>query len=111
MVARESETKERFSSTAIVIVNVQDENDNDPSFDFDKYTAEVGENAVGGTKVITITAKDADQNGQDPLRYQLIGQHGGLFAINEATGEITTTDSCLDYEEYPRSPFNSQKGS
>ena len=29
--ARESETKERFSSTAIVIVNVQDENDNDPS--------------------------------------------------------------------------------
>ena len=60
MVATETNTKERLSSTATVTVNVEDLNDNHPSFDKDSYTAIVTENADVGTQVIQITAKDRD---------------------------------------------------
>lgn len=56
--------------------------------------AAVAENAAAGTAVGTVSASDS---ARDTLSYSLIDDAGGRFAINAATGEVTTT-SPLDHE-------------
>ncbi|WP_159435086.1 cadherin domain-containing protein [Rubritalea squalenifaciens] len=59
-------------------------------------TFAVSENASAGSAVGSVTATDADQG--DTLVYSITaGNGGGEFAIDSATGEITTT-TVLDYE-------------
>ena len=49
-----------FFPTATVTVQVEDLNDNRPTFDQDSYTAIVSEGADAGTEIVTVTAKDRD---------------------------------------------------
>lgn len=56
--------------------------------------AEVAENMAAGTVVGTLSATDT---ANDTLTYALIDDAGGVFAIDAATGVITTTVA-LDYE-------------
>jgi VCBS repeat-containing protein len=55
----------------------------------------VDENAPAGTLVGTVSADDPDP--EDVLSYSLVDNAGGLFAIDSATGALTTTAS-LDHE-------------
>ena len=57
--------------------------------------ASVAENAPAGTLVGTAVATDPDAG--DTLRYSLVSNPGALFAIDAATGRLTTT-APLDYE-------------
>ncbi len=65
------------------------------TFSVDENTAE---NTATGMVVGTVTATDADRGDQETLMYSLDdGADAGSFAIDSATGEITTT-AMLDYE-------------
>jgi hypothetical protein len=55
----------------------------------------VSENAPAGTLVGTASAGDPDP--EDVLSYSLVDNAGGLFAIDSATGALTTT-AALDHE-------------
>ncbi len=95
------------SDTIMVKITVIDEDDdavitlgpavNTPPA-FDEGTGEglmVYENMPAGTSVGTVTATDEDAN--DTIEYTLGGASADYFAINGATGEITTSME-LDYE-------------
>lgn len=110
IVARETDTKEKLSSTCTVIVTVQDENDNTPVFDRELYALQVSEDAEADTVLGTIAATDRDAGlyGQKGFVYELVisDQHGAdkLFAVN-ASGAIRTLPCptpgqapCLDFE-------------
>lgn len=58
----------------------------------------VDENAPAGTVVGTLSANDPDG---DPLVYALVDDAGGRFAVDAATGRITTT-APLDHEAAAR---------
>lgn len=75
MIAEETETEKRLSSTTTVTVQITDANDNAPLFDQEQLTASVSETAPAGTVVATFTATDRDSGrfGQDGIVYQLIG--------------------------------------
>ena len=64
------------------------------TFSVDENTAE---NTAAGMVVGTVTATDADRGDQDTLVYTLGGADAGSFAIDSASGEITTA-AMLDYE-------------
>lgn len=51
-----------FHFTAILIVHVDDENDNDPVFRQKFYKRTVMENSQPGVPIITVMADDADKN-------------------------------------------------
>ncbi|HEX8468866.1 MAG TPA: cadherin domain-containing protein [Allosphingosinicella sp.] len=55
----------------------------------------VNENSPAGTLVGTASAEDPDP--EDVLSYSLVDDAGGLFAIDPATGALTTT-AALDHE-------------
>ena len=70
----------------------------DPMFAATSTTFSVDENAAAGTVVGMVMATDADRGDQETLMYSLDdGADAGSFAIDSATGEITTT-AMLDYE-------------
>ena len=48
VVATEEKTKEKFSSSATITVEVDDLNDNNPTFDLESYTASTPESALPG---------------------------------------------------------------
>ncbi|XP_041364065.1 cadherin-23-like [Gigantopelta aegis] len=97
VVARETRTAERHSSTATVTLNILDENDNDPVFTSSYYTASINETDVTTPEnVITINATDADSTRFGNIVYSLQGGQG-LFRIHNITGEVEITGS-VDYE-------------
>jgi hypothetical protein len=104
VVASETNTEKRLSSTATVTVQVQALNDNSPAFTQDSYTAIVSESATQGTEVITINAKDRDSGdyGTQGIRYKLEGTGSHLISVDPISGRITVTactEDCLDYEK------------
>ncbi|KAK8407296.1 hypothetical protein O3P69_002092 [Scylla paramamosain] len=110
VVAEETLTNPRLSSTATVVVSVTDTNDNSPQFDQEAYTALVSETANPGTVVTTIVASDRDTGmfGSDGIKYSLFGNGAEKFDVDETTGVITVAfcdtpghRNCLDYEKRP----------
>lgn len=86
------------SATCDVTVAVLDVNDNRPVFERNHYEANVVENALTGTSILRVHATDQDIGVNGVVRYQLAsGNHGSLFAVNEATGDVTVVGA-LDYE-------------
>ncbi|XP_027213278.2 cadherin-87A [Penaeus vannamei] len=110
IVAEETLTNPRLSSTATVVVSVSDTNDNPPKFDQEAYTAVVSETASPGTVVTTIVASDRDtgQFGADGIKYSLFGNGAEKFEVDATSGVITVAfcdtpghGNCLDFEERP----------
>lgn len=91
IVAEETETNPKLSSTATLTVSISDTNDNRPQFDHESYTATVSELAAPGQIVTTITAKDVDSGdyGEKGLRYSIFGKGSELFLVDSETGTIT----------------------
>lgn len=68
---------------------------NEAPFDLEIDDSHVAENAPAGTLVGTVSADDPDP--EDVLSYSLVDDAGGRFAIDSATGALTTT-AALDHE-------------
>ncbi|KAK3739519.1 hypothetical protein QZH41_016191, partial [Actinostola sp. cb2023] len=77
-------------TTTVVKVMVDDVNDNAPKFPQDMYNCSVAENMASRAGVCYVTAVDPDSGANGKLLYSLTGGDH-KFAINPATGEITTT--------------------
>ncbi|MCY4324620.1 MAG: cadherin domain-containing protein, partial [Betaproteobacteria bacterium] len=84
------------SDTLAVVINVTG---GTPNFTASTYTFSLEENSPAGHVLATVTANDGDDT--DPTdawpQYALSGAPG-LFVIDAATGEITTSGSAGDFE-------------
>uniref|UniRef100_A0A1A9VG57 Cadherin domain-containing protein n=1 Tax=Glossina austeni TaxID=7395 RepID=A0A1A9VG57_GLOAU len=94
VIAEETDTNPKLTSTATITVSVIDENDNKPMFEDESYTASVSEDALPGQYITTIIARDLDSGnfGDAGIRYNLSGGGAELFDVNEVTGVITLAD-------------------
>lgn len=73
-----------------VTVVVLDQNDNDPQFDHNEYSATIAEDAAINTTVITVKAQDPDAGVNSEITYSLSNETKSLFRIDSSTGTITT---------------------
>ncbi|XP_058058428.1 cadherin-87A [Anopheles bellator] len=94
LVAEETKTNPRLSSTATLTVSITDANDNRPVFEQDSYSTAVSETAHAGQLITTITAKDLDSGpfGDQGIRYSLSGTGSELFQVDAITGAISVAD-------------------
>ncbi|XP_063531882.1 cadherin-23 [Cydia strobilella] len=81
---------ERLKTTATILIDVLDVDDNAPTFEKAVYTAVVPENVPVGISVINITASDPDEGLGGEVKYELLdeGEANGLFTIDVNTGEV-----------------------
>uniref|UniRef100_UPI00398E5777 cadherin-15 n=1 Tax=Pristiophorus japonicus TaxID=55135 RepID=UPI00398E5777 len=79
---------------------VIDQNDNRPIFDQQYFIGHVLEGSAPGTRVMRVTASDADdpQTDNAALGYSIVGDGRGIFRIDPVTGEIRTVGVGLDRE-------------
>ncbi|XP_051166129.1 cadherin-related tumor suppressor isoform X1 [Leptopilina boulardi] len=76
------------SSTATVLLTLDDVNDNAPVFYPRTYLMPVPEDALPGTSIGKVMATDADTRENAQIKYTLESGGEGLFVIDERTGEI-----------------------
>ncbi|XP_042226939.1 protocadherin-like wing polarity protein stan, partial [Homarus americanus] len=90
------------SASATVILQIQDQNDNDPIFDPLNYEVSVSEREYPGTPVITVTATDKDENPQ--LHYAITsGNERGRFSITLQNGRgLVSLAQPLDFKQERR---------
>ena len=85
-----------------VNIQVQDINDNKPSFSEEAYSVSVSESLPTGSTILVVSATDKDIGPNGQIVYSLATKtfesFGRLFAINSTTGEISIVD-LLDHEE------------
>lgn len=84
--------QQQLKSSAKILIDVLDVNDNAPHFDKDHYTAVVPENVPVGILVTKLTASDPDEGLGGEIQYEVVdqGEAAGLFTIDPATGELST---------------------
>ncbi|XP_011499727.1 PREDICTED: cadherin-related tumor suppressor-like [Ceratosolen solmsi marchali] len=87
IVARDQGTPPQ-SSTATVLLTLEDVNDNAPIFYPINYFFPLPRDAAPGTLVGRVFASDADAKENAQIRYALESGGEGLFAVDERTGEI-----------------------
>lgn len=85
-----------LSSTATVLVEVTDVNDNIPEFTPDVYSVRIREDLPVGSVVTVVTAADTDEGRNGEVDYQLVYGED-YFEIDSETGVIRIIRS-LDYE-------------
>ncbi|KAM6163748.1 cadherin-related family member 1 [Rhynchocyon petersi] len=90
LLAIEVNTPEKFSSTADVVIQLLDTNDNVPKFTSQYYIARIPENAPGNTNVVAVTAVDPDTGPWGEVKYSIYGSGADLFLIHPSTGIIYT---------------------
>ncbi|XP_060073316.1 protein dachsous-like [Ylistrum balloti] len=74
-------------------VSVTDDNDNDPIFIKNPYTATIVENNQVGDKIVQVSAHDIDEGVNSQVHYYLHSDAGSNFAIQSESGVITATNS------------------
>ncbi|KAM6157047.1 cadherin-related family member 1 [Erethizon dorsatum] len=106
LLAIEVNTPEKFSSTADIVIQLLDTNDNVPKFTSLYYVARIPENAPGGTNVVAVTAVDPDTGHWGEVKYSIYGTGADLFLIHPSTGLIYTQPwANLDAEATARYNF------
>ncbi|KAF6107928.1 cadherin related family member 1 [Phyllostomus discolor] len=106
LLAIEVSTPEKFSSTADVLIQLLDTNDNVPKFTSHYYIARIPENAPGGSNVVAVTAVDPDTGPWGEVRYSIYGSGADLFLVHPSTGIICTQPwANLDAEATARYNF------
>ncbi|XP_066507712.1 protocadherin Fat 3 [Hoplias malabaricus] len=94
----ELEVSEAMSGLrARVLINVEDANDNIPTFTQVSYEASVNESAPIGTVVLVISAVDDDKGENGRLTYSIASLQALPFTIDQNTGELKTSKE-LDFE-------------
>uniref|UniRef100_A0A8C9XF84 Protocadherin gamma-A4-like n=1 Tax=Sander lucioperca TaxID=283035 RepID=A0A8C9XF84_SANLU len=89
------------SGTVVIHVTVLDANDNAPVFSQAVYKASLPENSPPDTKVINVSATDADEGVNGDLTYDLShvsDDDANVFSIDPKTGDIRVT-GVIDFEE------------
>ncbi|XP_014481173.1 PREDICTED: cadherin-related tumor suppressor [Dinoponera quadriceps] len=76
------------SSTATVVLTVEDVNDNTPVFYPWRYLMSISQDTAPGSVLGKVTATDADARENAQVRYSLEYGGEGLFAVDERTGEV-----------------------
>ncbi|XP_065775987.1 cadherin-related family member 1 isoform X2 [Muntiacus reevesi] len=106
LLAIEVNTPEKFSSTADVVIQLLDTNDNVPKFTSHYYVARIPENALGGSNVLAVTAVDPDTGPWGEVKYSIYGSGADLFLIHPSSGIIYTQPwASLDAEATARYNF------
>ncbi|KAF4082288.1 hypothetical protein AMELA_G00149810 [Ameiurus melas] len=76
-----------------IVINVLDINDNNPVFSKSLNKVKVNENASEGTKILTVSAEDADEGVNGEVSYSIVSDEENsaidLFSINSVSGDIT----------------------
>ncbi|XP_068136139.1 protocadherin Fat 4 [Hyperolius riggenbachi] len=85
-----------LTGTGTVTVNVDDVNDNKPTFALKQHFISISEDAPTGTYVLLVNCSDPDAGLNGVVRYNLIGGNS-QFTINPSTGQIISS-SLLDRE-------------
>ncbi|XP_073335504.1 protocadherin-16 [Pagrus major] len=93
-----------LSTTVTVEIKVLDVNDNSPVFSKSSYTVDVSEDAAEGSKVLEVSAVDADDDLNGKVLYFLSREAHGAFTVDENTGVITTA-APLDREKWASYSF------
>lgn len=93
-----------LSSTADVVVEISDYNDNSPSWQFPYMYARVFSNAPTGTIVYRLQATDPDSGNNASLTYS-IDSNLGPFGLNSSTGEVFVI-SALNSQQVKQYSFN-----
>ncbi|KAI5732544.1 hypothetical protein M8J76_001554, partial [Diaphorina citri] len=90
----------QLSTAANVYVQLININDNTPVFSQSEYNATIKENSPGDTKVVLVSAEDADLGDLGKVTYDLEGEYSQLFRIDATSGQITVAEdnSMLDRE-------------
>ena len=78
LLAIEVNTPEKFSSTADIVIQLLDTNDNVPKFTSHYYIARIPENAPGGSNVVAVTAVDPDTGPWGKVHYSIYGTGSDL---------------------------------
>lgn len=90
----ESDSSPALIGFTEIILHVQDENDNVPIFESNRYQLLLAENVEKGTSIMKVTAHDADIGSNADLRYTFdsdtIGDIINIFDIDAHTGWLTT---------------------
>nr|XP_061793130.1 protocadherin gamma-A3-like [Nerophis lumbriciformis] len=100
LIAVDGGTPQR-SGTINIEINVLDANDNEPIFNQSVYKANIMENTLKGTSIITVNATDADSGSNGFITYSLSKMKGNaadIFNIDENTGTIYVSGQ-IDYEK------------
>ncbi|KAM9324111.1 cadherin-related family member 1 [Gastrophryne carolinensis] len=106
LLAIEVNTPEKYSSTADIIINLLDINDNVPKFSSEYYVARIPENSPGGSNVVAVTASDLDTGLWGEIKYSIYGIGSDPFLIHPSTGIIYTQPwASLDAEENSKYNF------
>uniref|UniRef100_A0A673K804 Protocadherin-16 n=1 Tax=Sinocyclocheilus rhinocerous TaxID=307959 RepID=A0A673K804_9TELE len=91
-----------LSSTALVEIDLQDSNDNEPVFESSFYNVSIKENTSAGTCFLEVKADDADGGSFGAITYSigsgLASAPPSQFTINKETGQICTSVA-LDRDE------------
>ena len=78
-------------SNAVLVVNVLDENDNEPQFEHDLYNVTLSEDVPVGTTVVAVEALTKDVGVNALITYQIIsGNEHGKFSVDQFTGKPLT---------------------
>lgn len=95
----------RKTSTAAIVVQVEDVDDQPPIFTSIPSVTRISEDTPIGGTVLQITAIDGDKGVNNPITYRIIKGGNGLFKINSSTGIVSVAGK-LDRE----SPHSGQTG-
>ncbi|XP_016278650.2 protocadherin-23 [Monodelphis domestica] len=88
-----------LNSTATILIDVLDANDNPPIFSSLEYHAHVKESLPVGSQIVVVSAKDQDIGANSEVVYTIIsGNERGYFCIDGETGAIDLMKP-LDYED------------
>ena len=83
----------RMSATAVLVINIQDANDNPPTFTRAIYSAVVRETSPVGHNVGTLLCSDQDTGINSAVAYSILdGNDGNKFSIDVATGAVTLAE-------------------
>ncbi|XP_041034757.1 protocadherin-23 [Carcharodon carcharias] len=94
-----------LSSTATVLLHVEDVNDNEPVFEQQLYRATVREHTEPGTCFLQVSARDADSGHFGTIRYSLYEgvnkyEKSHFFTIDSSTGKVCTAQN-MDRDDGP----------
>ncbi|XP_053097321.1 protocadherin gamma-A11-like isoform X49 [Pangasianodon hypophthalmus] len=90
-----------LSGTVQIHVTVLDANDNAPVFTHKVYRASLTENAAKGTKLITVSASDADEGSNGRVTYYMsktVDRLSDLFVVDQYSGEVVLNGQ-VDFEK------------
>ena len=100
VVAHDNSNINPKSSTVMVFVKIQDENDNRPIFDVNSTDYWIPPGLKPGDFVLGIFASDQDEGFNAKLSFGITGKDSAMFNINRANGVVTASNSFRDKTSY-----------